>query len=82
VGPPGAGGGAPSEPVAASDEDLGSWVDDAALVVVLDRCAGTRSIEMDGPSGRLRLDDEEIPAAPGAASCRAEERFEPEGDGS
>jgi hypothetical protein len=75
---PGPGG----EPAIASDDDVGSWVDQAALIVVTDHCAGTQSVQMDGPAGRLRLDEDvEIAATPGAATCHTEERFEDEEEG-
>jgi hypothetical protein len=83
----GGGGGASAagpapEPAVATDDDLGAWVDDAAVIVVADRCAGRRSVEMEGPAGRLRVDDELVEAAPGAATCRVEERFEAAEDAS
>jgi hypothetical protein len=84
----GGGGGAPApgpsaEPALASDDDLGGWVEDAALIVVTDHCAGALSLQMDGPAGRLRLDDDDaIPATARAETCRVEERFEDEEEGS
>jgi hypothetical protein len=86
----GGGGGAPApgpgpaaEPALATDDDVGAWMDEAALIVVTDRCAGTRSLQVDGPGGRLRLDEDDgIAAAPGGDGCRVEERFEDEEDGS
>lgn len=77
----GGGAGPAPEPAVATDEDLGSWVDTAALIVVTDRCTGAQSLQMDGPAGRLRLDEDEAAVASAAAGdCRIEERFEAEED--
>lgn len=70
------------EPAVATDDDLDTFVETAALIVITDHCAGTQSVQMDGPAGRLRLDeDETIAATPGAATCRTDERFDLEEEG-
>ena len=78
-GTPDAGAGTQT-PIAATDDDVGSWADDARLVLVTDRCAGRQSVEMASPGGRVRFDSEPIAVVPGANPCVVEQAYDDAGE--